>query len=69
MGQTERNALFLEAIRAGIHGERARWEPLEPGPWNPFLWAADGCSCCGITESCRKRNHNPQKFKLFTISG
>lgn len=41
MEQTERNALFLEAIRAGIHGERAQWEPLEPGLWRALFPLAE----------------------------
>ena len=30
MGRSERDDLFLEAISAGIRGQRVDWEPLEP---------------------------------------
>lgn len=33
MGRSERDDLFLEAISAGIRGQRVDWEPLDPQLW------------------------------------
>lgn len=42
MGRSERDDLFLEAISAGIRGQRVDWVPLDPQLWAALFSLAEG---------------------------
>ena len=49
-------SLFLEAISAGIHGERVRWDPLPPEQWGTLFHLAEMQKPSFVSDSGRTAN-------------